>query len=344
MNVLGISCGRRMSNTEIMVKEALMGAEEAGAHVEFVRLQDLFIKPCTGCNSCVIDLFERCGSGRCVIRGDDLGFIDEKIMECDGLVLGSPIYEKAPTGQLKTLNDRMGPSHDQGFRLIAKKRRAELGITEGQGPDERSFKPRAASLIAVGGSEWDTLALPMMSLFTLSMQIEVVDRILVNWIALPRVVALREDLLARAHRSGRHVAETLKKPLQEAAYIGEPGLCPICHSTLIEVRNQGDTYPTICGICGVRGTLSVSGGHASFAVTEEDRPYSHVLLSGKFHHLEELRDVSLKPPAGMDQLGAKTLKYQNYLTPAKPVRDQAGKTGKTGQAGPAAGAEAEGEE
>ena len=31
MKVLGISCGRRMSNTEIMVKEALMGAEEAWA-------------------------------------------------------------------------------------------------------------------------------------------------------------------------------------------------------------------------------------------------------------------------------------------------------------------------
>lgn len=328
MKVLGISCGRRMSNTEIMVKEALMGAEETGAEVEFVRLQDLHIKPCTGCNSCVIDLFERCGSGRCVIKNDDLGFIDEKIMECDGLVLGSPIYEKTPTGQLKTLNDRMGPSHDQGFRLITKKRREEMGITEGEGPDERSFKPRAASLIAVGGSEWDTLALPVMSLFTLSMQIEVVDRILVNWIGLPRVVALRDDLLERARRSGRHVAETLQRPIEEAEYIGEPGLCPICHSKLIEVRNDRDVYPAICGICGVRGTLSVGDGKASFTVSDEDRPFSHVLLSGKFHHLEELRDVSLKPPADMDQLGAKTLKYRNYLTPSKPARDTSDRAGR----------------
>ena len=235
----------------------------------------------------------------------------------------------------------MGPSHDQGFRLITKKRRAELGITEGQGPDERSFKPRAASLIAVGGSSRDTLALPMMSLFTLSMQIEVVDRILVNWIGLPRVVALRDDLLERAHRSGRHVAETLTKPLEEAQYIGEPGLCPICHSKLFEVRSGSDPYPTICGICGVRGTLSLSGGQVSFTVSDKDRPYSHVLLSGKFHHLEELRDVSLKPPAGMEELGAKTLTYQNYLTPAKPVRDQAGKKGQTG---PDARAAAEGGE
>ena len=318
MKVLGISCGRRMSNTEIMVKEALMGAEEVGAEVEFIRLQDLNIKPCTGCNSCVVDLMEKLGSGRCVIKNDDLPFVDEAIMECDGLILGSPIYEKTPTGQLKSLNDRMGPSHDQGFRLITKKRREAMGITEPQGPDERSFKPRAASLIAVGGSEWDTLALPVMSLFTLSMQIEVVDRILVNWIGLPRVVALHPDKLERAHRSGRHVAETLKKPIEEAVYIGEPGLCPVCHSKLFEVRHEGDVYPTICGICGVRGTLHVADGKAFYTVTDEDRPFSHVLLSGKFHHLDELRDVSLKPHPDMDKLGEVTLKYRNYLTPLKP--------------------------
>lgn len=322
MKLLGISCGRRMSNTEIMVKEALMGAEDTGAEVEFIRLHDLHLKPCTGCNACVVDLVERCGSGRCVLKNDDLPFIDEQIMECDGLVLGSPIYEKSVTGQLKTLNDRMGPSHDVGFRLITKKRREQMGITEGEGPDERSFKPRAASLIAVGGSEWDTLALPMMSLFALSLQIEVVDRILVNWIGLPRVVALREDLLERAHRSGRHVAESLRKPLEQVEYIGEAGLCPICHSKLFEVRNEGDAYPAICGICGVRGTLSIADGKVAFTVSDEDRPYSHVLLSGKFHHLDELRDVSLKPADNMHELPARTAKYKDYLTPSRPTRAQ----------------------
>ncbi len=121
MKVLGLTCGRKMSNTEILVKEALMGAEEMGAEVEIVRLMDLDIRPCTGCNSCVIDLFEKAGSGACVLKGDDFPFIDEKILDCDGLVLGSPIYEKGPQGLLKVLNDRMGPSHDMAFRMIAKK-------------------------------------------------------------------------------------------------------------------------------------------------------------------------------------------------------------------------------
>jgi multimeric flavodoxin WrbA len=324
MKVLGISCGRRMSNTEIMVKEALMGAEEAGAEVQFLRLQDLHIKPCTGCNSCVVDLMEKGGGGRCTLKNDDFPFVDDLVMESDGLILGSPIYEKSPTGQLKTLEDRMGPSHDQGFRIIAQQIREEKGITTGTGPDPRAFKPRAASLIAVGGSEWDTLALPIMSMFALTLQIEVVDKILINWIGLPKVVSLHEDKLARAHRSGKHVVETLKKGVENAEYIGEPGMCPLCHSKLIEVRNGSDAYPCICAICGVRGTLSVENGAAKFTVSDEDRPHSHLLLSGKFEHLQELADVSLMPPANYSEAGARSMKYRNYLTPLKPPAPMGG--------------------
>jgi len=327
MKVLGLSCGRRNSNTEIMVKEALMGAEEMGAEVELIRLQDLHLKPCTGCNSCVEDLFERCGPGRCILRNDDFPWIDDKIMECDSLILGAPIYEKSIPGLLKTLNDRMGPSHDVGFRLITRKRREEMCITEGEGPDERSFKPRAGALIAIGGSEWDTLMLPMMHIYMLSLQIEVVDKFLVNWIGLPRVIALRDDLLARAHRSGQQVVESWQKGVDKAEYIGDPGLCPICHSKLFEIRNDGDVYPTVCAICGVRGTMSIADGKASFSVSPEDRPLAHTLLSGKFHHMEELRDVSLKLPYNMAELPVRTAKYRSYLTPSKPPRDIAAAEG-----------------
>jgi multimeric flavodoxin WrbA len=320
MKILGISVGRKMSNTEILVKEALMGAEEMGAEVELVRLHDLTIKPCSGCNACVIDLFEKAGAGECVIKDDDFAFIDEKIMECDGLILGSPIYEKSPSGILKVLNDRMGPSHDVAFRMIAKKIRHENGVTKGKGPDERAFKPRAASLIAVGGSEWDTLALPMMHLFVQPLQIEVVDKLLVNWVALPAAVVFREDALKRARESGRHVAETMMKPLSEAKYIGEPGLCPICHSKLIETREGNNNFPAICGICGVRGKLNVIDNKVTFEVAEEEKVLSHVLLSGKFAHADELNKISLKPNPKIHELPERLKKYQSYLSYSKPAR------------------------
>ncbi|MDF2631709.1 MAG: hypothetical protein K0Q85_305 [Caproiciproducens sp.] len=320
MKVLGISVGRKMSNTEILVKEALMGAEEIGATVELVRLHDLAIKPCTGCNACVVNLFEKCGAGDCVIKDDDFPFIDEKIMECDGFIVGSPIYEKSPSGLLKILNDRMGPSHDVAFRMIAKKIREEKGITSGKGPDERAFKPRAASLIAVGGSEWDNLALPLLHLFALPMQMEVVDKMLVNWVGLPGAVVFKEDALKRARRSGRHVAETLTKPLSEAKYIGEPGICPLCHSKLIEIREDDHNFPAICGICGVRGTLNVINNKVKFEIAEEDTIHSHVLLSGKFAHADELKKVSLKPNPNAHELPERLKKYSAYLSYSKPVR------------------------
>jgi multimeric flavodoxin WrbA len=318
MKVLGLTCGRKLSNTEIVVKEALMGAEEMGATVELVRLMDLKIKPCTGCNACVINLFEKGGAGECVIRGDDFKFIDDKILDCDGLIVGSPIYEKTPQGLLKVLNDRMGPSHDLAFRIIAKKIQEEKGITKGKGPDERSFKPRVASLFAVGGSDWTTLALPLLQIFALPMNMTVVDQQLFDWTALPATVVLKEDMLARARRSGRHVAESCGKTAEQTEYIGPPGVCPVCHSSVVELGKTTDK--ALCAVCGVKGILESDGTTHALKVTEEDRVLSHVLLSGKFHHGEDLKNRSLKPDPRMAEIPERIKKYKSYLSYSKPQR------------------------
>jgi len=318
MKVLGLTCGRKLSNTEILVKEALMGAEESGADVEIVRLMDLNIRPCTGCNSCVIDLFEKAGSGDCIIKNDDFKFIDEKILESDGLIVGSPIYEKAPQGLLKILNDRMGPSHDLAFRIIAKKIREEKGITKGTGPDERSFKPHVASLFAVGGSDWTTLALPMLQLFALPLNMTVVDQQLFNWTALPAAVLLKDEMLKRARRSGRHVVETLKKPIEQAEYIGDQGICPVCHSSIVEVTKTSE--PALCAVCGVKGALKTHGDKYVLEVTPEQRALSHCLLSGKFHHAEDLKNISLNPDTRMSEIPSLLEKYKTYLKYSKPER------------------------
>jgi multimeric flavodoxin WrbA len=318
MKVLGLTCGRKLSNTEILVKEALMGAEEMGAEVEIVRLLDLDIKPCTGCNSCVISLLEKGGAGDCVIKDDDFKFIDEKILDCDGMIVGSPIYEKTPQGLLKVLNDRMGPGHELAFRIIAKKIREAQGITRGKGPDERSFKPRVAALFAVGGSDWTTLALPMLQIFALPMNWTVVDQQLFNWTALPATVVLKEEMLARARRTGRHVAETLKKPIEEATYIGPQGVCPVCHSSVLELGKTSDKL--LCAVCGVQGTLKTDGDAYSLEVAKEDWAHSHVLLSGKFMHGDDLKNVSLNPDPRMAEIPNLVKKYKDYLSYSKPKK------------------------
>lgn len=321
MKVLGISVGRHNSNTEILVKETLMGAEQAGAEVEFVRLHDLYIKPCTGCNQCVVGMFEKGQSGACVLKGDDYEWIDDKIMDCDGLVLGSPIYEKGPSGYLKSLNDRMSCGHDVAFRMIARDVREKKGITVGTGPDPRAFKDRVATLIAVGGSEWDTLALPMLHMFCMSMQIEVLDKILANWIGLPGTILFHPDILERAHNSGKHLVESFKKPVAEAKYIGpNDWICPMCHSKLFEFRTEKKNTSAKCGMCGLKGTINIVNGEIVFETTEEARKLSCVTLSGKFHHADDLHQRSLKPHELYHEMPERLKKYLNVLKPSKPVR------------------------
>ncbi len=317
MKVLGIACGRKGSNTEILVKEGLMGAEQEGAEVKLVRLQDLNIKPCTGCNSCVIDLFERAGSGDCVLK-DDMEFIDELILEADGIIIGSPIYEKGITGQLKSLNDRMGPGHDFAFRLISKKIREENGITDGKAVDERSFKPRVAALFAVGGSDWVEWALPGLHMWTVPWQMNVVDKQLFNWIALPKVACLKDDMLERARKSGANVAKSLKmdNPL-EAPYVGKEGACDVCHSDLINI-NEDNT--ATCSMCGVKGELVEKDGKLRIDYTPEVAAIAHTTVAGKFHHADDLKNFSLKPADNMHEIPERYAKYAHYLTPEKPLR------------------------
>jgi multimeric flavodoxin WrbA len=323
MKVLGLTFGRKLGNTEILVKEALMGAEEAGAAVELIRVPELDIKACTGCNACVVDLFEKAGSGKCVLK-DDFAWIDDKILEADGLVIGSPIYEKSPTGLYKTLNDRMGPSHDMAFRIIAQRIHEEKRV--GSGPDPRSFKPRVCSLFAVGGSDWVEFGLPLMQVLPMPMQITVVDQHVFNWIALPGVVSLKPEMLARARKSGAHVVASLGLPPEKAEYIGDEGMCPICHSKLLEVSGSLDKVR--CGTCGVQGSLraegsaegSAEGGSARFIVTEEAAALSHWRVSGKFRHGDDLNNISLKPPANMGEVAGKLAAYKDYLSYSKPAR------------------------
>lgn len=320
MKILGLSFGRRLGNTEVFIKEALMGAEEYGAEVEFIRVLDLEIKPCIGCHVCTQHLHFGKGEPGCSIK-DDFAWLDDKVLEADGVIIGTPIYDKAPNGLEKVLNDRMSSSHDLLFNLNAKKRRQELGITEGKGPDERFFKPRTAGLIAVGGSDWTTMGLPMLQLLIMPMQMTLVDQHTFGWTAHPKgVAAIMEEKLERARNIGRHVTEALTKPIEEAQYYGDPGTCPVCHTRVIEI--EPGKPKARCAICGVQGTLKMESNQIIMEVSAAEREHSHWLLSGKQEHQNDLNKLFAKARE-VDESGvlpAKLEKYRSYLTYSKPPK------------------------
>lgn len=313
MKLLGLSCGRKMENTEVLVKEALMGAEELGAEVGMMRLLELDIKPCTGCTSCAQSLIQG-GAGKCVIK-DDLHILDEQLMECDGVILGAAVYVLGPPGLLKVICDRFGPSHDVSWRMEAKKIRAAKGKSQDKGPDERSFKTRVAGFISVGGAStpnWLSFGLPLMNLFTFPSHITVIDQMQVLATTQYGNVVMNEVAIARARRLGRNIAEAMGKPISEVEWMGdEPGTCPVCHSNLLIVTRRN---PVECPICGIKGVLKIDGDEITVTFDEEEQKRSRLTLAGKLEHFYEIGESysMFMQREDKDEIPKRLEKYKSY--------------------------------
>lgn len=99
VRVLGIvGSPRRGGNTETLVDEVLLGAEEAGGKTEKVILNEVEVNPCQACDKCYKD-------GGCV-HDDDLEAIIKTMKESEIWVLGTPVYWWGPTAQMKAFIDR----------------------------------------------------------------------------------------------------------------------------------------------------------------------------------------------------------------------------------------------
>ena len=113
MNVLGIVCSpRKGGNTEILIKEALAGANEGGAESELLTMWDKEIKPCDGCGACH-------KTGVCHIK-DDMLIVSKKMLNADGIIFGTPVYFYTLSAQAKILLDRTYALRYPKIRLAGK--------------------------------------------------------------------------------------------------------------------------------------------------------------------------------------------------------------------------------
>jgi multimeric flavodoxin WrbA len=317
MKLLGLSCGRKMGNSEILLKEALMGAEELGRDAEILRMQDLDIRPCKLCSmACPWTLK---GPEACAIK-DDAPFLLDKVMECDGLIISAPVYTLTPPGYLKMIGDRaLGPKGDVAFKLERKKMQGTAAYIDDGAIDERAFKNRAGGFICVGGAphpDWVSLGLPLLHTMTFSLQIAIVDQLQVLGAAEIGSVVLDEEAIKRARRLGRNVAEAMGKPFDEVKYKGdEPGTCPICHTNLMVV---GKESPIECAICGIKGDIKVDGNKITVVFPEEQQKRSRLAIEGKRIHYYEIRDVAQAFAPRKGDVRAKLAKYKSYKSPIKP--------------------------
>ena len=104
MNVIAVNGSpRKKWNTATLLQNALDGAESVGAQTEMIHLYDLQYRVCISCFAC-----KRKGGalGRCAMR-DDLTDVLEKIIHCDVLLLGTPIYFANITGEMLSFLERL---------------------------------------------------------------------------------------------------------------------------------------------------------------------------------------------------------------------------------------------
>src|SRR3989304_8558920 len=75
---------------------ALDGAAKAGAKVELVQMSDYVVDACKDCLPwvCVNNL-------KCTYKDEGLEALSQKILDCGGLVLGTPVYWGDTTGLVK---------------------------------------------------------------------------------------------------------------------------------------------------------------------------------------------------------------------------------------------------
>jgi len=140
MKVLAVCGGlREESNTNKLVRKI---AETSGCDREIIELGKLEIKPCTGCSECMMN------EGKCPIA-DDMQELYGKLLDADGIILGSPTYFMNISGAVKCLIDRslalyyrgIGPMYDpdmpfMGQRPLAGKHGVVVTTVAGAGHEK----------------------------------------------------------------------------------------------------------------------------------------------------------------------------------------------------------------
>lgn len=102
MRIIGInSSPHRNGSTSKLLREALRGAREAGAETEEIYLPELNIKYCVGCQMCL-------ANEGCSLK-DDINALRGKVLQADGVILGSPTYEMDMNAMMKNFLDRIMP-------------------------------------------------------------------------------------------------------------------------------------------------------------------------------------------------------------------------------------------
>jgi multimeric flavodoxin WrbA len=94
---------RKGGNTEALLKRVCDRLEKHGIETEIIKVGGELLSGCTACGACF-----KTQNMSCIIYNDDMNSWIKKMVEADGILLGSPTYFSDMTPEMKTLIDRAG--------------------------------------------------------------------------------------------------------------------------------------------------------------------------------------------------------------------------------------------
>lgn len=103
---------RWKGNTNRALEEAAAALEAEGVQTELVWIGNKEIRGCIACGIC-----GKTGDKRCVFAEDCCNELIAKAAECDGFIVGSPVYYAGMAGSLRALMDRMFYAGGTNFRM-----------------------------------------------------------------------------------------------------------------------------------------------------------------------------------------------------------------------------------
>ena len=115
MKVLAInSSGRKDGNTAILIDHVFQELNKAGIETELVQLAGQIIEPCKACWACQ-------GMKNCVHKKDTFCNTFEKMVEADGILLGSPVYTANVSANMQAFLERAAVVCDMNPGLLTHK-------------------------------------------------------------------------------------------------------------------------------------------------------------------------------------------------------------------------------
>jgi len=214
--VLAISGSpRKDGNTSQLLGYSLGIIEQYGAEVEYLDLIGKRIDGCISCRHCRMSPVAECSIQ------DDFAPIFEKVVDADGLLLGSPVYFGSTTGKLCCLLERLGMV-SEGREAIDKPLH-DVNWPKGEGKGPGLYKGKVGGAIVSTRRTGGNFVLAELQLW-----FSILNWIVVNgsyW-----TVALGGTRIPNQVRSGELATSDLSKDQLEADKEGVKAIKDFAHS------------------------------------------------------------------------------------------------------------------